>query len=250
MINEIKTILLNIIFYPFFIFLLPAVFFIFSFFIILIRLFSTQRQALHWLRYVVTWCSKFTIKILPAGLIKIIYTDYGDIKHPKGVIYVCNHRSASDAFLVGCLPGELVQVVNIWPFRIPILGVVARWAGYLSIREMPFKEFLKYGQKLIKEKVSIVAFPEGTRSKGKAMGHFHGSVFRLAIKTQCPIVPVCIYGNENIPVRGSILLKPGQVKIDKLSAIKWKEYSKLTPFVLKNKVRDTINKHLMARENS
>ena len=159
-------------------------------------------------------------------------------------IFVCNHRSATDPFLMACLPYEFIQVVNIWPFRLPVLGIYARWAGYLSINEMPFKQFSKQAVKLLKEGVSIVVFPEGTRSGGKSMGQFHGSLFRVALEAKCPIVPVCISGNENIPPRGSFLLRPGKIKIHKLQALKWKEYKDFKPFKLKNMVRNIISKEV------
>ena len=34
------------------------------------------------------------------------------------------------------LPHECVQIVNVWPFRIPVLGLYAKFSGYLNIRMM------------------------------------------------------------------------------------------------------------------
>jgi 1-acyl-sn-glycerol-3-phosphate acyltransferase len=146
------------------------------------------------------------------------------------------------------LPHECVQIVNTWPFRIPVLGFYARMSGYLNIKNMPPELFFERAGKLLHEKVSIIFFPEGTRSGGRQMGNFHGSAFRLAVMTGMPIVPLCISGNENIPPRGSLLLRPGTIRVRRLPAITWNEYKDLNVFSLKNKVRDRISRELQRME--
>ncbi len=243
-----KVFYLNFIFYPVFFILVPVSVTIFSIFLILIRPFVGKRKVLYLLRHIIKLNLRFTVQVLPLGFIKIFYKDYDKKEPSKGSVFICNHRATSDALLVGTLPSELVQVVNIWPFKIPVFGTIAKWAGYLSIREMQFEEFLERGEKLIKQGVSVVVFPEGTRSASKKMGKFHGSIFRLALKVCCPIIPVCITGNQNIPPRGTLFLRPGQIKIHKLKALYPEDYKDLTPFVLKNKVRDIMAEHLLTME--
>lgn len=168
---------------------------------------------------------------------------------PQPCIYICNHRSASDAFLMAMLPGEIVQVVNIWPFKLPVLGLFARFAGYLSIREMPEDEFMERGAELLAQGVSIAAFPEGTRSGSREMGPFHGSLFRLALKTGAPIVPVCLSGNERTPPKGSGILHPAEIRVRTLAAVTPADYAGMTSFKLKNKVRDCIAAELEIMES-
>ena len=221
----------------------------FTLFIAGMSLFLSHRRAMKLFRSAIRWYGIIIIKILPFPLVKIHYKDYAaSDKQPS--IFVANHRSASDPFLIACLPGELVQVVNTWPFRIPVLGLIARLAGYLSINEMPFEEFSRQIVKLLNQGVSIVTFPEGTRSAGKAMGQFHGSIFRIALQAKFPIVPVCITGNEKIPLKGLLRLRPGNIKVHKLSELKWEEYKDLKPFKLKNMVRDIMAAEIALMEQS
>lgn len=243
-----KVFYLNFIFYPVFFTLAAISVIVFSIFLILIRPFAGKRKVLYLLRHIIKLNLRFTVGVLPLGFIKILYKDYEKKEPSRGSVFICNHRATSDALLAAILPSELVQVVNIWPFKIPVFGLIAKWAGYLSIREMAFEEFLQRGQKLLKDGVSIVMFPEGTRSASKKMGKFHGSIFRLALKTGCPIIPVCITGNENIPPRGTLFLRPGEIKIHKLKALHHQDYKDLTPFKLKNKVRDIMAEHLLTME--
>jgi len=195
-------------------------------------------------RRAISWYGKIIIRILPFPLIRVRYKNYVKNDVPGPYILVCNHQSASDPFLMACLPYECVQVVNIWPFRIPILGMFARFAGYLSVNEMSFEEFSRRVVDLLKKGVCIIAFPEGTRSGGKQMGNFHSSIFRIALQSQCSIVPLCISGNENIPSRGSLILYPGIIKVHKLPALQWEKYKDLKPVNLKNKIRNIIAEEL------
>ena len=179
-------------------------------------------------------------------LVRVQYVDHAPHDKPP-FVFVANHRSTSDGFLVACLPYEAIQVVNIWPFKIPILGVVARIAGYLSIREMPFERFLERGSQLLNQGVSIVTFPEGTRSGSATMGPFHSSAFRLAQHAGVSLVPMAISGNENIPRRGTFWLQPGNITVHKLPAITPDVYAELSSFKLKTLVHDRLASFLEAK---
>ena len=141
-----------------------------------------------------------------------------------------------------------VQIVNKWPFKLPLWGPMARWAGYLSINEMPTEEFFQRAAALLRDGVSLLAFPEGTRARSVEMGPFHGSMFRLALETKAPILPLCISGNETIPPRGTLMMRPGRIVLRSLPPVTWDEYKNLTAFQLKNKVRDLISCELAVME--
>jgi len=188
------------------------------------------------------------IRILPFPLVRLEYKNYTQDDPGGPYIFICNHRSASDPFLVAVLSTEAIQIVNIWPFRLPVLGIIAKIAGYLSIREMPFEDFLAKTTKLLQEGVSIITFPEGTRSRDKLVGSFHGVIFRVALETKRPIVPLCITGNEKIPPIGSAFLHPGVIKIHRLKPLLWEEYKMLDPFKLKNHIRQIIIDEVAAME--
>lgn len=181
-------------------------------------------------------------------LVRIRYIDHAPTDSPP-FVFVCNHRSFSDGFLMAHLPYECIQVVNIWPFRIPLIGIVAKIAGYLSVRQMTFEQFLEKGSRLLAQGVSIVTFPEGTRSGTRSMGPFHGTAFRLAQHAHVNIVPIAISGNEYIPHRGSLVLHPGRIDIHKLPAITPAQYQNLSPFQLKTLAHDIIQRHLEAVES-
>ena len=218
-------------------------------YIVVASLFSSRRKTLKRIRRLIAaWAMGLNFLTFPFVRVHC----KSDIKNDKTrpCIYVCNHRSFLDGFLVAhpSWGYESVQVVNIWPFKIPVLGVIAKAAGYLNVNSMPFEDFSSTAKKMIDEGVSIISFPEGTRSKDKETGSFHSSMFHLALETGCPIIPVCISGNETVLRRGNIMLRPGKIVIRQLPALQWEEYKSMTPFKLKSKVRETIIRELSVME--
>lgn len=197
------------------------------------------------LRLIRRTISHYGAAVLKCGwpLVRVRYVDLGpDAKPP--FVFVSNHRSASDAFLMACLPFECIQVLNIWPSKIPIFGQIAAIAGYLKVREIPIDTFMLKGAKLLGEGASIIAFPEGTRSGSRRIGPFHGTAFRLAKQVGVNIVPLAISGNENIPKRKSMVLHPGQIVVSKLPAVTCEQYKDMSAYKLKGFVRERIRQHL------
>lgn len=230
-------------------------FFLFSFFYIpagsiyvaLVRIMCSHRAAMKCFRRAISLYGYVIVFILPRFFIKVRPRGFDNSIGP--CVYVANHRSASDAFLMAAVPGEIVQVVNKWPFRLPVLGIYAKWAGYLSVREMPYEQFKDECLHLLSRGCSIVAFPEGTRSGDLSMGQFHGAVIRAAQEAKASIVPICIMGNEDKPERGNIVLNPGEIHIHCLDAFTWDKYKAMNPFKLKNHIRSKMIEYIKENES-
>ena len=249
MISRFNLYLLNLYFYTLFVLLSATVIPILTVYVVCLGLLiPSRRRTMKRFRRAISWYGRVIIAC-PYPFIKLRYENA--VKNdPEGpYIIICNHRSASDDYLMGILPHELVQIVNIWPFRIPVLGIYAKLAGYLNIRMIPTEEFMQSASELLKDGVSIIFFPEGTRSTTNKMGSFHGSAFRLALETKAAIVPLCISGSENIPPKGSPLLRPGIITIRRMPAIAWSEYKDLTAFALKNRVWKIMDHELSVMES-
>ena len=246
---RLKLYFLNLYFYTLFVVLSAIVIPVLTLYVVCLGiLIPSHRKTMKRFRRAINWYGMVIIAC-PYPFIKLRYENRETNDPGEPYIFVCNHRSASDAFLMGILPHELVQIVNVWPFRIPVLGAYAKCAGYLNIRMMPPEEFTLSASDLLKAGVSIVFFPEGTRSASARMGTFHGSAFRLALASKASIVPLCITGSENIPPKGSALLRPGRINVRRLPAIAWDEYKLLTAFALKNRVWKIIDHELSRMEN-
>lgn len=242
--SRIIPFLLSFYFYALFIFLTVVVAVILTIYVVSLGLlFPSRRRTMKRIRRAINW---YGLIIITSAypFMRLRYENLAGDESEGPYIFVCNHRSALDAYLIAILPYELVQIVNIWPFRIPILGIVAKIAGYLNIRMMPPEQFTVSALTLLKDGVTIVFFPEGTRSTSLKMGRFHSSAFRLALESKASIVPLCISGSEIISAKGSPLLRPGTIKIRRLPAISWDDYKDLTAFAFKNRVWKIMDREL------
>ncbi len=246
--NHFKLFCLNLYFYVFFLLFSMVSIPVLTVFVAFLSIFMSQRLTMKLFRRAIGWWGR-GITLIPFPFIKVVYENHSKGNTGEPFIIVCNHRSASDGFLMSLLLVEGVQVVNIWPFRIPVIGFFASKAGYLNIGMMQSEEFCDKAVELLREKVSIIFFPEGTRSVSKKVGNFHGTAFRLALKSKVPIVPLCITGNENMPPKGSLLLRSGTIRIRRLPAITWSEYKELSVYKLRNRVRKIISNELSLMES-
>ena len=205
--------------------------------------FFSHRENMRRFRRMIAWYGYGIICGLARPIIRVVYE--APARAPRAAkIFVSNHVSSSDPFLVSLLPEATVQVVNLWPFKLPVWGLFARWAGYLNIRALSPEAFHEAAFRLLAEGISIVAFPEGTRSGSQPMGPFHGAMFRLALAARVPLVPMCITGNARSPARGSLLLEPSTVRVRCLPELAWEDYREMTPFKLKQHVHRLICQEL------
>lgn len=190
------------------------------------------------LRYAILYYGKFIVRSVTFLFIKLQYIDLAPAERAPG-IFICNHRSGSDPFLVSMINRNLVQTVNAWPMKLPFLGYFARHGEYLNIVELTFDELLEKSRRLLEQQVTIVAFPEGTRSGTTDMNQFHSGMFKVALALQCPIYPLCIVGNEGIPDR-RFRFHAGRIRMYKLPMLTYSEYQTMSAFKLKNHLRELI----------
>lgn len=169
-------------------------------------------------RLFIVWYGKTIVRIALFPYVRFTYREKTD-EPVAGGIYVFNHRSGSDPFLVGCMTGKpLVQIVNDWPMRLPFLGFFARLGGYIDIKHESYEQIREYIRQLVADGIPVIAFPEGTRSGNRSMNQFYSTVFHIAKEIDCPLVPMVIAGNEEIPNR-HFRMKAGKILMHRLPAI-------------------------------
>ena len=112
-------------------------------------------------------------------------------------VVVSNHESFADILLISHLPWEMKWLSKAELFRIPILG----WNMWL-VGDIPVKrgfgpsalEAMARCRKALDNRVSVMIFPEGTRSKTSELLPFKDGAFRLAIEAGVPILPLAVSG--------------------------------------------------------
>ncbi len=91
-------------------------------------------------------------------------------------------------------------------FKIPVLGWNMLLARHIRLRRGDFssiKKAYKEAGEWLRNGISVVFFPEGTRSDNHEIGTFQNGAFKLAIKEKVPILPIMIEGTKNAIPKGS-----------------------------------------------
>jgi 1-acyl-sn-glycerol-3-phosphate acyltransferase len=182
--------------------------------------------------------------ILIASRIKVTVTGLSNIDPSKSYIYMSNHQSNFDIpVLLAHLKVQFRWLAKAELFRIPIFGIAMKRVGYISIdrsdRRAAFTS-LKKAAHMIRNGVSVLIFPEGTRSRDGNICPFKKGGFVLAVDSQVPIVPVIVHGTRSIMPRDELKIEPGTVVIEIEKPIETSSYTRKNKDDLMKKVQDTI----------
>jgi 1-acyl-sn-glycerol-3-phosphate acyltransferase len=117
----------------------------------------------------------------------------------KPYVVVSNHESFADILLISHLPWEMKWLSKAELFRIPIMG----WMMWL-VGDIPVKrgfgpsavEAMQRCRQMLQRRVSVMIFPEGTRSRTAELLPFKDGAFRLAVEAGVPILPLALSGTR------------------------------------------------------
>ena len=182
--------------------------------------------------------------ILAVGGIHVTVKGFSNVDPAKSYIYMSNHQSNVDIWvLLAHLPVQFRWLAKAELFRIPILSRSMRAAGYISIyrsnKQSAFNSIDQAAEK-IKQGVSVMIFPEGTRSLDGNIRSFKKGGFVLAVKSGVPIVPVIIHGTFPIMPKGSLRVRPGAVVLEIQKPIDTGGYTMESKDALIERVRHVI----------
>ncbi|MBA0848761.1 hypothetical protein Goshw_006809 [Gossypium schwendimanii] len=140
-------------------------------------------------------------------------------------IYICNHASPIDIFLIMWLtPTGTVGIAKKEIIWYPLFGQLYVLANHLRIdRSDPstaIKSMKKAVQAVKKHGLSLIIFPEGTRSKNGRLLPFKKGFVHLAIETGLPIVPIILTGTHIAWRKGSLHVRPAPISVKYLPPIK------------------------------
>jgi len=119
-------------------------------------------------------------------------------KNPRRpYVVVSNHESFADILLISHLPWEMKWLSKAELFRIPIMGWMMWLAGDIPVKRgfgPSAVEAMERCREVLRQKVSVMIFPEGTRSKTAELLPFKDGAFRLAVEAGVPILPLALSG--------------------------------------------------------
>ncbi len=131
----------------------------------------------------------------------------------RPAIYVMNHQSSLDipaAFAV--LPVDLRFIAKHTLRKVPFLGWYMSWTGMVFVDRSNSTQAvgsLNAAAERVRGGISLLAYPEGTRSRDGRILPFKKGPFVLALQAGVPIVPFAIQGSLRVMPSGLKPLRPG-----------------------------------------
>lgn len=126
-------------------------------------------------------------------------------------VVVANHQSILDILLLSRVPREMKWVAKDELFRIPWVGWMLRMSGDIPIRRGDAEsggEALARAKAYLARGMSVMVFPEGTRSARGTLLPFKSGAFRLAIDAGVPVLPIVVHGTAAGMPKGGPWVNP------------------------------------------
>lgn len=119
-------------------------------------------------------------------------------------VVVANHESFVDILLISHLPFEMKWLSKDQFFKFPLVGWEMTMAGDIKLSRGSAKSRAKAMVDMrdrLAKRVSVMVFPEGTRSKTGELGEFHEGAFRAAVQAGVPVLPLVVVGTRSALVK-------------------------------------------------
>lgn len=133
----------------------------------------------------------------------------------RSYLFLANHQSIYDIpVLFWHLPLQLRIVAKASLGRVPFLGWHLHRSGHVLVdRTNPGGSTIAQIEELMRQHVSLIVFPEGTRSEDGQVARFRAGIVLLAIEAGLPIVPVAVEGTRHVMRKGRLMTRPGLVRV-------------------------------------
>jgi 1-acyl-sn-glycerol-3-phosphate acyltransferase len=156
------------------------------------------------------WVTRF------AG-VRITVDNRANLDPQQPYVFMANHASTIDIWaLFLAIPRRVRMIAKKQLARIPFLGWVM-WAGRFIFIDRQnaasARRSIDDAGRRIRGGVSVLIFPEGTRTRDGQLGVFKKGGFHLAMEAGVPIVPVALRGTRALMPRGSLRVKSGEVLV-------------------------------------
>ncbi len=169
-----------------------------------------------------------------------------DGRWPRGrgaYVVVANHNSFLDIFVLSNIPHEMKWVAKKSLFRIPWVG----WCFHMS-GDIPLERgdagsalsVLNRARRYLDRGMSVMLFPEGTRSRDGRMLQFKSGAFKLAIDAGVPVLPIAVSGTAHGMPKGSPWVRPARIHVQILDPVPVSGLGERDVLRLRDEVRGRI----------
>lgn len=158
-------------------------------------------------------------------------------------VVLSNHESFVDMLLISHLPWEMKWLSKESIFKIPLVGWLMAMAGDVRLirgNKQSIVSAMRGCSDRLDKRVSVMLFPEGTRTRDGSLGEFKDGAFRLAIDHQVPILPLVVDGTFEALQAGSWKMNVTDAEVRVLDPIPTEGLTKDDIPALRDRVRALI----------
>lgn len=140
-----------------------------------------------------------------------------NISKGTSYVFVANHQGAYDIFAIyGYLGHNFKWMMKKSLEKIPLVGYSCRRAGHIYVDNSSpsaIKQTMSDAEHQLAGGMSVVVFPEGSRSRDGRVHAFRRGAFTLAVEFGLPVVPITIDGAYDVMPRNARLPRPGTITL-------------------------------------
>lgn len=173
------------------------------------------------------WCILMFVKVEVRGR--------ENIDKRTSYVFVANHQGAYDIFLVyGYLNHNFKWMMKKSLEKITFVGYACKISKHIMVdraNTASLPETLAKAKKVLSDGMSLVVFPEGSRTPDGKMRPFKRGAFMLAGEFGLPIVPLTIDGSFTVMNKSAKSINPGKIVltihkpiVHEMDKVKNKEY--------------------------
>ena len=167
-----------------------------------------------------------------------------NIKKEESYVFLANHQGYYDIFLVyGYLGHNFKWMMKEYLRKIPFVGYACAKSKqiYLADGISGISKAVQQSRETLRGGMSMVIFPEGTRTRTGKMSPFKRGSFMLANEIGLPIVPLTINGSFDVFSRNAKSVSYGTVTLTIHKPITAEERQGKATKVIMQDVYDIIN---------
>lgn len=150
-------------------------------------------------------------------MVKVSVTGKENIDPKKPYVFVANHQSAYDIFVIyGYLGHSFRWMMKKSLEKIPFIGWSCKRAGMVFVDNSSpaaIKETMAKARTQLQNDQSLIVFPEGSRTWNGKLSPFKKGAYLLAVQFGLPIVPITIDGAFDVMPRFKKVPNWGHVKL-------------------------------------
>ena len=159
------------------------------------------------------WAKLFCI----LSFVRVTVKGRENISKGTSYVFVANHQGAYDIFAIyGYLGHNFKWMMKKALERIPLVGYSCRRAGHIYVDNRTpaaIRQTMADAERLLAGGMSVVVFPEGSRTLDGKVHAFRRGAYTLAVEFGLPVVPLTIDGAYKVMPRTALLPRPGHITL-------------------------------------